>query len=482
MRLTRWLAVLFPFSIAGTIWGQGYLVPPQGFQGAPAVPAMGNVSPPTSQRGNQVDNQTIGRINDAANGQLENSQNPNQPNANGNTSANAEANAPTEGEGMTTPLAAPVESIAQWGAVHTHLHAAYLFLYSTGVHSAPGVATDTYTHTISPGITLNLGPHVMVDYTAGIRFFSQKDFHNTVDHSASLSAGVHYGDWTFGTSQSLAITDEPLVETSGQTGTTSYAGGLAATYSASDRLSLTTSAGVALMFVDQNSVVVTNGGGGIPIPPHNFLGPLSDSQSYTGGERLNYAFSDKISGGLGVSVGYTEQQNGGFRSISATYDGNVTWHPVKKLSASVSGGVQQNSFLDTDAKDLWSPVYAASVVYSPFEQTSLSLYANRGTSSSLFANQITESTSVGVGFQQRLLGHLHLSLGFGYTSTDYRQVTSNLATSRSDSGTSYSVGLGLPFLKRFSASAFYQYSQNNSSAGGFGYSSSQAGATLSWAY
>jgi len=479
-RLSRWLAVLFPFSIAGTLWGQGYLVPPQGFQGAPAVPSMGTVSPPTGQRGGQVDNQTIGRINDAANGELETT--PGQPNANGTAPANGEANAPTEGSssegGVTPPLAAPVNALMRWGAVNVHLHAAYQFLYDSGVHVAPGISTITYTHTLTPGLTMNLGPHVMLDYTPAIRFYSQKDFHNTVDHSLNLNGGFHYGDWSFGTSQSLVISDEPLVETSAQTATTIYSAGVAAIYSANDKLSLTTSAGVGLVFVD-NSINSTNSG--VPIPGQQ-LQPVTDSQSYNGGERLNYKFGDTLSCGLGVSFGYTEQ-NGGFRSINGTYDANVTWRrPASKLSASISAGFQQNIFLDSNASDLWSPIYTAGVTYRPFEQTSLSMSATRGTAASLFANQITEATSVGFGVQQRVLGHLNLSFGLGYTAADYKSVTSGLKTQRSDDGMSYSVGLSLPFLQHCSFGTFYTYSQNTSNAIGFGYSNNQAGATLSWAY
>ena len=39
-RLCRWLAVLFPATVASSIFGQGLLQPPPGFQGAPKTDSV----------------------------------------------------------------------------------------------------------------------------------------------------------------------------------------------------------------------------------------------------------------------------------------------------------------------------------------------------------------------------------------------------------------------------------------------------------
>jgi hypothetical protein len=467
-RLSRWLAVLFPVSLAGSVFGQGYLVPPQGFQGAPAVPAMGNVTDKSGPSNGQVTSRTIEMVNEKAEG---------EPKPEANPEKNGETTPPVNGEAPATstpPLTAPIDSILNWGALHAHLRASYQFLYASGVHSAPGNSEDTITHTLSPGISLNLGPHVTFDYAPSIRFFTQKDFHNTVDHSLSLSGGVHYGDWTLGISQDFVVADEPLVETSGQTQTMDYSGGLVAAYQFNEKLSLTTTAGVGLVFVGSTNSVATNGVGGSTA--------LSDSQSFSAAEWLSYAFSEKISAGVGGNVGYSEQ-SGGFRSIDENYNLRMGWHPGNKLSASLSGGIARQHYLQSNGgTSKWKPVYSATVGYQLFETTSFSLSADRSIGSSLFQNQIVESTTLGVGVQQRLLGKVQMSLGFGYTKSDYKLTTGNLTTTRSDEGFSYSAGMAVPFLKRFNFGTFYQYTQNTSSAGGFGFSSSQLGATLSWAY
>ena len=356
-----------------------------------------------------------------------------------------------------------------------HARASYQFVYDTGLRTAPGKSTDTFTHTLSPGLTLQFGPHVGLDYSPSIRFFSAKRFHDTVDQSVSLNAGVHYGDWTFGLSQNFSLTDEPIVETAGQTDEKSYFAGLSASYQFNEKISFDTSASVALMFLNATNASVAR----TRRCPVNTA--LTDSQSYSGSEWINYKFGEKVSGGVGVTVSYSEQ-NSGFSSVSEQYQGRVTWLPGKKLSLSLSGGLQDQQFLDSGAKDLLTPIFSASVSYHLFEQTTLSLSGGRTVSTSLFQNQITENTQLGVGLQQRLLGKLQLSLGFGYNTTDYKDTDVKLVTARSDSGKSYSVGLSYPLWTRSTIAAFYQYNESSSSLGGFGFATSQIGATLSWAY
>jgi len=170
-------------------------------------------------------------------------------------------------------------------------------------------------------------------------------------------------------------------------------------------------------------------------------------------------------------------------TIEEQYQGHLNWHPASKFTASISGGVEQRNFLNSKASAVWNPIYSANLGYQLFEQTGLSIYANRSINSSIFDHQISQNTSVGVGVQQRLLGKLHVNLGFGFNKVDYQSTaTSNLSTSRSDESTSYTAGVSLPFLKHCSFSTFYQYSQNTSSQNGFSYDSSQVGASLFWAF
>ena len=462
-RLTRWLAVLFPISIAGSVFGQNYLTPPAGFQGAPAVPSMGNVNTTPSPENGQPNTQIGDQLNAAANGQS-------------NAQSNDKTSLQAEGEpSVSAPLTTSMANLTQWGALHLHERASYQFLYSTGIHSQPGRSEDTFTHTLTPGLTLDLGPHVTLDYSPSIRFFSERNFHNTVDHAASLVGSLQYGDWSFGLSQLFSATDEPMVQTSGQTQQTTFTTGLSAGYHLSDKMTLQTGAGVTLMYLGSstNSFV----GSGTNTQPSQ----LSDSQTYYASENLDYAFNERLSTGVGITADYAEQASG-FRIVDQDLHGNLAWHPGDKLNAAITVGVQHRQILTAGSSGSWNPTFSANLGYHLFDQTTLSIYGNRSSAVSLFQDELSDNTTAGVGIQQRLLGKFQLNLGFGYTKADYKNTLANLATSRNDESTSYSAGLSFPFLTHCSFGTFYQYTQNLSTTTGFGYSSSQVGVTLSWSH
>ena len=474
-RLCRWLAVLFPATLAGSVFGQSYLAPPPGFGGAPAVPAMGNATPGAVQGNGQLNSQTLDQINTQANGPTSSTGLP----ANGQPGAGVSGTTTEGGKEVTAaaPVAAPLDALARWGAVHIHPHVSYQFLYATGIHNQPGNEADTYTQTVSPGVTIVLGPHATLDYTPSIRFFSEKDFHDTVDHSVNFHAGYNIGDWTLGVSQGVLIADEPLVATSSQVDQSNYRSGLLASYSVNDKLTLATTA--SLSFLDSSGGGTTNifvGG------PNGAAAQLTDSQDYAATETLDYKFNDKFSGGISASFGYTAQ-TAGFRSFEQNYGLHIGWHPAQKFSATVSGGFEERNFLDSETSSAWNPVYSVTLGYQLFEQTSLTLSANRSTDASIFDNQLTQDTSVGVALQQRLLGFMQLSLGVGYNKTDYESTqTADLSKSRGDDATTFTAGLTVPFLRRCSLAIFYQYAENSSSQTGFSYDSSSIGAVLSWSY
>lgn len=463
--LPRWLAVLFPITIAGTVIGQGILPPAPGFQGAPTVPQQGVPTGSAAQTQNEIRNEINGQPVTGVPGT------PTTPGATATPPSTPEGEPGTEGEatGGAAAAIAPMKSLMQWGLLHVHATASYQFLYTTDVHSQPGESSDTITHTITPVVIAEIGPHVTLTYSPSFRFFSQKDFRDTVDQSVSLTAGAAYGDWSFGLSQSYAHTDEPLIETGQQTSQDTYDTSLSASYRVNDRISLDTILSLGLSDVNsQLPAGITNSA-------------LVSSRDYSGTEWANYQFTDAFNAGLGITVGYSEQ-NSGFRSMNEQYQARVNWNPGTKFTASLTGGANVEQFLDVPASDLVTPIYSASLGYHIFEQTLISINANRSTSASLFQNQVTDTTTVGIGLQQRLFGLLQFSAGFGYNTSTFKNTFGPLSTARTDDGESYTVGLGCPFLKRGNVSAFYEYTHNNSSESSFGFSSSQIGASISWIF
>ncbi len=376
-----------------------------------------------------------------------------------------------QGTAATLPGSAEVAEFLTWGEVHAKTHVTYQLLYGTGILSSPGESGNTLTQTVNPGVTIALGRHWTLDYEPTLRFFSDKQFHNTVDHSVSLSGGTTYENWTLGLSQNYTRSDEPMVETGGQTGVQSYTASGNAAYQFNEKWSLEMNGGLSLSFVDQGKDA-----GSTNVTPAN----LSDSQDYFASQWMNYQLDQKIGLAAGLSEGYSAQ-NGGLETANEQLLGRVTLRPGRKLSISVDGGVEDQQFLNSDAANSWSPIFAASVDYHVFKPTILSLAATRSVGTSLFQNQIVESTAVSLGLQQQLLKKLQLSLSYSYTTSDYSS-PGFAGGSREDVGNSYQAALNFGFLKHGSIGAFYQYSQNSSTTSDFSFSSHQVGMTLTWAY
>jgi len=196
---------------------------------------------------------------------------------------------------------------------------------------------------------------------------------------------------------------------------------------------------------------------------------------------FNYQFLPSFGAGISVGAGYTDVNRGS----DMTYEqlnGHLSWQPTDKLSASVSAGGEMRQFLDTDARSLINPTFGATILYRPVEVTTISLSASRGVSASYFTDQVTESTTLGIGVQQRILKHFQLGISGGYHTATYVSSNPGLATTRDDSGFSYGVSLGFGFLKRANFSAFYNYSENSSSESNFAFGSTQVGFSVGYAF
>ena len=189
----------------------------------------------------------------------------------------------------------------------------------------------------------------------------------------------------------------------------------------------------------------------------------------------------KFGAGVSIGVGYTDVNQGS----DMTYEqlnGHVSWQPTKKMSVSVSAGGEVRQFLDSAARSLINPTFGASVSYKPVDVTTIFLSANRGVSASYFTNQVTESTTLSVGVQQRILKHFQLGLNGGYHTSTFVSANPGLATTRDDSGYVFGASLGFGFLKRANFSAFYNYSKNNSSQGSFAFASTQVGFNVGYSF
>ncbi|HEX4349191.1 MAG TPA: outer membrane beta-barrel protein [Verrucomicrobiae bacterium] len=365
--------------------------------------------------------------------------------------------------------------IFQYGPVQLHPHLDYRVMYGNGIQSAPGNQQKTVIQEVSPGFTIDLGPHWVLDYTPTIRFYSSHELQDGVDHSVTLSGAVDYDAWKFGLSHSTLITSAPTVETGGQTDQSIHSTSLTASRPLSSSMSTDLS-------INQNITLVSG---------------LQDSYDWDTLDWLNYQFWPRLNGGIGAGGGYVLIENNGPAALGGnsgndnqTYEqlqARVNWRATDKLSFQLNGGLEDRQFESAGAGNSLNPLYGATIQYRAFQYTQISLSVNRtvGSSDYYLAAQQSEDTVVSVNLSQRLLKKFNLGLGASYSKTDYDTGAAGAAASavnRSDDLYSLNATLSHPFYKRGTWSVFYQYTHDNSSQQGFGYQSSQVGFEVSYRY
>jgi len=369
----------------------------------------------------------------------------------------------------------------QWGPVTVRPHISYGLTYANGIQSSPGNPQASLVQSLSPGVLLNLTTHWNLDYTPTLVFYSDKNLQDSVSHSVSLTGGTTYNDWVFSLSQGFSASSSPNVQTGAQTDQRSYSTSFGASYSFNDRLSLDSGVSQSISDISGNSLILPN-------VSTNFATLNGDSRSWSISESLGYKFRPRLSAGISAGFGYVNVDSGSDQ-ISASAGGSLSWRATDKTSFQVNAGVSDSRSLGSGSGDIISPTFGASIQYQPFEPTQISLGASRGITTSYFQNTDSESTSVSIGVNQRLLQKYHLSLSAGYSTTDYIQFVPNTGASGGGTSTvrtdnSYSVGASLSrqILKRGSISVSYSYSENLSNSTGFGYSSNQLGLQFGYSY
>jgi hypothetical protein len=357
----------------------------------------------------------------------------------------------------------------QWGPVSFRPSVSYSFLYGTGIQSSPGNQQASVVQTVSPNFSFLVGSHWTLNYSPSWTFYSSSQFQNSLNHTAALSWGTSYEDWVLGFSQGYSRSDTPSIETGAQTEQETYSTAINASYQLNTKMSLD-------MGLSQNLSYVGNGGSST-----NRFGNLANSKAWSTMEWLNWQFWPRLNAGIGVGGGYIIQ-DGGPDSINEQYQARVNWRATDKISFQVSGGLEDQQYLSGGASALVTPIFGATIQYQPFEQTRLSLSANRSVSPSYYQSQNTETTSLTASLSQRLLQKFNLGLSGGYSTVKYVATTSGASTGRTDNTYSFSANLSHSFTKRGTISASYSYSENRSGATGFSFSSNQIGVQVGYQF
>ena len=352
------------------------------------------------------------------------------------------------------------DSPFKWGPYDLKPHFLYRFLYGDGIQASPGHPLLTAIVTFSPGFLLADANLWTLDYTPTWDLYSNHAFRDTLDQSVNAVVRKAYDEWTFQAAQAYSYTSDPLIQTGGQTSQQDYSTTLDATHQFSRKVLLDVSVGQDLQYV---------------------VG-FVDTFNWTNQDWLHYRWSSRLDTAIGTGFGFV-QVSRGTNSAYARPELQTSWHPTDKVSLSLTGGLEHREFYGIASPSLNTPIYSASLGYTPFTTTAITFSAGRQVTPSFFEDQSSRGTQWAVGIEQRLLTHFHLSATVSYDTTDYLASNAALAAVRSDEVLSYNVRLSTTVLRRGATAALlFQRSHDASTVPGFGYTSSQIGLELSYRY
>ena len=357
----------------------------------------------------------------------------------------------------------------------------YQFNYGNGILSGPGQQQNTIIQQFSPGVLLQEGSHWTLNYVPTFNFYSSSAFQNTIDENVQLQWGTTLRDWFMSASQGYTFSDDPEIETAGQTSQQTYSTAVTGIYHFNDKLSTD-------LALNQIFNVVGNSQSST-----NLLLELGSSRTWSTMDWLNDQLWPRLNVGIGIGLNYNQQDNSP-DSVYEQYQAQLNWRATQKISFQLSGGLGDQQYLGSSGMgggtgSLLTPIFSGAIQYQPFAHTKMSLKATRTVSASEFQGQDIESTSISADINQRLFGRLVLDLNGGYSTDDYISSIVGVSTARNDNIYTLNVGLSYPFPKRGTFSIFYQYSKDISTQNGFaagsaafGYASHQIGFAISYTY
>ncbi len=349
-------------------------------------------------------------------------------------------------------------TVLQSGPVVFRPHLTYRYLYGDGLQSSPGVDSTTSINSVAPGLALDIGQVWSMDYTPTWTFYSSKLFRDTVDHFARLSGITAYNEWGFQLDQSYSHTSPPLVETGGQTTQDIFSSSAKVSYQLGSQTLINTA-------LDYDARIVEN---------------FPDTHEWSSNTGIHYQFYSGFNAGVSLDFGRVNMSEGAdMRYFRPQLQ--ISWQPSNKLSLHVDAGVEDRKF-EGSSDDLHNPILDATLDYTPFANTKITVSAARTVGASYFANQVTENTNWTIGFNQRFLERFDFSADYQHQNTDYVAAVSSVSATREDSFDSFDVRLTTQVLRRFSVAVFYLENRNSSNTAGFTYTSNQVGFELAFQY
>jgi len=369
----------------------------------------------------------------------------------------------------TRPNDSNVNGPFSLGPLKVRPHIFYQFSYADGILARTNLPVRTVIQQLSPGILLEVGNHLTLDYTPNWNIYSDNHFRDVFNQTAVLTWGGEYDDWLLEASQKYSSTSAPDIQTGTQTTLKEYLTSVSGSYQFNGKLSLDLAA-------SQDFIFPVNSFG-----TNSSIGNLENTREWSTLDWLNYQFWPRLNVAVGLGLGYDDVGSSP-SMVFEQYQGRIQWRATDKISFQLHGGIEDRQFLDGGNTDLISPVFDGAIQYQPFDTTKLTVSLQRGVRASMFQNRATEITSYSGGINQRILAKFYLDLNGGYQVIKYTDTTAaGLAgPNRSDDYYFMNVQISRLLWTKGKIALFYQLGDNLSSESGYSFLSHQVGVQLSY--
>lgn len=320
--------------------------------------------------------------------------------------------------------------------------------------------------TISPGIAAvagfqqgGEGKMLTIDYSPSFNFYTRHSDNNSIDHHARLTALWPITKLTLTLSQEFTSSSGSVVEVGDRVHQKTYVTAFNGHYDVSEKTSV--DVGLHQTISDYERFI--------------------SSREWYNDDWLNYQVLPKINMGVGLTLGYLEQDS----SPHQTYEKllvRAVYVLTGKIDLTASAGGELRQY-GASAGDRLAPVFSLGVTYRPTDTTTISLEAHRQQQNSiLFIGENYYTTGFTVAIRQRVAERLFLTVGGGYDNADYVSAQKGITANREDNFYSARVSLDASLTPRWTAGVFYQYRKNESNLGVFGYDSNQVGVQTAWGF
>ncbi|MBA3960635.1 MAG: outer membrane beta-barrel protein [Chthoniobacterales bacterium] len=338
--------------------------------------------------------------------------------------------------------------------------------------------SDLYT-TIEPTINVGFGDpdnnFLALTYSPSAFIFISHSENDTLQHIISLAGQYRFPQITVNLSEEIQILDgtglnsatgtgtdftRTNLDVSGRTRLNVYSTRVDANYSLTGKTFLT--ADLSYSLSDYST--------------------LLSSSVISGNVYANYIYSPKLSIGLGATGGYDTSESRNDNQTFEQINVRASYELTGKVSASISAGFE---FRQTEGggSDNGSPVFDGTILYQPFDGTSVSLLLSRRTeNSATLAGQDFHSTQATLSIRQRLLQRFFVGLSIGYENSTYFTTGAGFDSNRSDDYFFAQGSIDFNITNFWTAGVFYFYRESSSSFDLFSFYDNQIGFRTSFTF